>query len=170
MPASIYGTGTVLMTIADLDEPVFRGTVDEVDVARIDPAAEVRVRIGALADRTFDGRITEIGLRGIARNNAVVFRLEVALEIPDDGPRLRAGYSAVAELVLAEARGALLLPERCVEYRGDGARVLVPSATAGGSPQWRDVTTGVSDGLMVEIVDGLTDRDRVLERDWSPRR
>lgn len=166
VPASIYGTGTVLMTLADLDRPVFRGTIDETDVARIAIGTPVVVRVGALPGLELAGTVHEIGLRGEPRGEAVVFPVEITITPPADAPVLRAGYSAVAELVLASATAVPLLAERCVDYRDDGAFVLV--ADGDGSRE-QQVETGVSDGMVVEIRAGLQAGDIVLERDWSQR-
>ena len=172
VPSSIYGTGTVLMTLGDLDRAVFRGTVDEIEVGRLQVGMPVTVRIGALPEREFHGELVEIGLRGEARGESVVFPVEIALDRsadPDAAP-LRSGYSAVAEIVLERASDALVVPERLVEYRDGKAFVQEVVSPA---PELltveREVEVGVSDGLEVEILGGIDEGVELAERTWGRR-
>jgi HlyD family secretion protein len=160
-PASNYGVGTVVAVLGDLDRPVFRGTVDEIDVGRLRVDMPARVTLGALPGTELRGQVREIGLRARRQDNAALFDVRIALA-PQAGLQLRAGYSAVAEFELARADNALTLPERALQFHGDQPFVLV--AGAGGQVQERPVKTGVSDGLTVEIVSGLVEGEQVVER------
>ena len=172
VPASIYGTGTTLMTLGDLDYAVFRGTVDEIEVGRLQVGMPVTVRIGALPEREFHGRLTEIGLRGEARGEAVVFPVEIALEptADEEAPPLRSGYSAVAEIVLERAEDVLVVAEGLVEYR-DGMAFVQQVVTP--APELvtveREVQVGVSDGLSVAILGGIDEGAELAERTWGRR-
>jgi HlyD family secretion protein len=164
VPASSYGTGTVLAVLADMAHPVFRGTVDEIDVGRLREGMGATVEIGALPGSALSGTLSEIALRATQRGSATVFAVELDVT-PPEGLTLRAGYSAVARIALERAEDVLVLPERVVEYRGGEAFVLVEdtSGGAGGAREQR-VEVGVSDGLVVEVRGGLTEGARVLER------
>ncbi len=165
-PASSYGLGTVLAVLGDLDRPVFRGTIDEIDVGRLRPGMAARVTLGALPGTELHGEVREIGLRARRQDNAALFDVRIALQ-PAAATPLRAGYSAVAEVELARAESVLTLPERTVAWRGEQAFVLVPGADS--RPEEHAVRLGLGDGLVVEVQDGLREGDRVCERAGTGR-
>jgi len=163
VPASSYGSGTVLLVIADLDNPVFRGTVNETDVGRLREGMTASLEIGALPGAEATAELTEISLRSRLLNNATVFDVKMKVSPPPELV-LRSGYSAVARIEIERATDVLVLPERVVDYRAEGAYVLVSDSEGTGTE--RAVETGLSDGLTVEIVSGLAEGDEVLERIW----
>ena len=159
--SSSYGSGTVLVVLADLDKMLFLGTVDEIDVGRLKEGMNARIRIGALPNRQMHGKVVEIALKSRLVNNASVFDVRIALEMDDEIP-LRSGYSAVAEIELDRHEDVLVIPERFVRFQGEEAFVLVPGV--GAEAREVPVELGLSDGLTVEIVAGLAEGDEVLER------
>src|SRR5688572_12859277 len=127
VPLSSFQAGTVLFKMANMSSLVFRGTVDEIDVGRLRPGAEVTILIGALPDVQMRGRVTRISLRSTRTEQSVGFPVEI--EITDlNGAALRAGYSASAEITVRTAEDALLVPERFITYAGDTATVMVRGA------------------------------------------
>lgn len=161
VPASTYGSGTVLVTLADLDHPVFRGTVDEIDVGRLSEGMGGSLTLGARPGLDLDVTLTEISLRAESRNNAVVFPVEMDVTPPADLV-LRSGYSAVAKIRIAEAIDVLVIPERLVSFRGGKAFVLKEDAS--GEAQEVEITTGLSDSLSIEVLSGLSEGEELLER------
>jgi HlyD family secretion protein len=99
VPLSTYQEGTVLMTMADMNRLVFRGTVDEIDVGRLAEGLPVHIRVGALPDSDVRGAVERISLKARKNENATVFPVEVTLT-ETDGAKLRAGLSASAEVVV----------------------------------------------------------------------
>jgi HlyD family secretion protein len=159
-PLSAYQEGTVLFLMADMQDLVFRGDVDEIDVGRIQPGMEVFVRVGALPNHTLQGFVARVALKGAREDQATVFPVEIALT-DLNGAVLRAGYSANAEVIVRQAKNALLLPERVIQFSGDTARATVQ--TPGGGTERRILEIGIGDGLNVEILSGLEEGDVVLE-------
>ncbi len=159
-PASSYGLGTVIAVIGDLDRPVFRGTVDEIDVGRLRTGLPARVTLGALPGVTLTGTVLELGLRARRQDNAALFDVRIELQ-PQEGVLLRAGYSAVAEVEVARAENVLQLPERCLSHRGGASFVTV--RLADGRTEERAVKLGLGDGLQVEVLDGVREGEVVLE-------
>lgn len=165
-PGSTFGSGTLLMTIADLDRPVFRGTVDELDAGRLSAGMKASVDLGALPSVPVKGTLREISLIAGTKNDAAVF--DVTLDVtPPLGATLRAGYSAVARIAVARAVDVLVLPERFVDYRTERG-VLTAFVCTGSDPDsgeltWQQIEAGVSDGLIVEVVAGLNEGDTILE-------
>jgi HlyD family secretion protein len=159
-PASNFGMGTVIAVLGDLERPVFRGSVDEIDVGRLKEGMSARVRVGPLPDTVLEGRLVEIGLRARRVDNASNFDVRIALE-PAADVVLRAGYSAVAEIEFARAIDAIVLPERLIAWR-DGepfARVVVGD----GRVEERALTLGVADGMTTEVQSGLREGERIVE-------
>ncbi len=161
VPASTYGAGTVLCVIGDLDRPVFRGTVDELDAGALREGMAAQVTLGALPGAQLRGTVSELSLRGVRRDNAVSFSIELDVERPE-GLTLRAGYSAVARIEVTRVDDVLILPERLVHDDGDGPYVFVPGDE--GPPDRRTVELGLGDGLQVEVKAGLNVNDVALER------
>jgi HlyD family secretion protein len=164
VPSSSYGSGSVVVTLADMDHMVFRGTVDETDVGRLAAGMTAAVRVGALPGVEVAGTVAELALKARERNNAVVFDIRIDLTAPES-VRLRSGFSAVAEIEIDRRDDVLTLPERVVVFRGDEAFVDVLDAA--GSRVEKGIETGLSDGLTVEVASGLTEGDVVLERRYE---
>jgi HlyD family secretion protein len=165
VPLTTYQAGTELATIADMSELIFKGTVDEIDVGKLQVGLEARLRIGALPAETVTGRLIRIAPQAIERDNAKLFEVEIEL---DSGQEvlLRAGYSANADLIIREKNDVLLVPERLLTFEEDGQRAYVelPGKAPGDEPRKVEVEIGLSDGLNVEVIDGLEKEDALVER------
>jgi HlyD family secretion protein len=161
VPLSSYQEGTVLMTMANMERLLFRGTVDEIDVGRLAEGMPVEVKIGALPGAKLSGRVHRISLKAQKQESATTFPVEIALDAAD-GVTLRAGLSANADVIIQKREGVLVIPERVVTFEGDGAWVQV--ARADGTSEKRVVRTGLSDAIQVEVLEGLKEGERVLEK------
>jgi HlyD family secretion protein len=161
VPLSTYQEGTVLMTMADMARLVFRGTVDEIDVGRLMEGMPVEIKIGALPNAKIRGQVARISLKARKNDNATVFPVEITL-METGGATLRAGLSASADVVIQQRDSVILVPERTVTFEDGGAWVSVQRAD--GTPEKRVVNTGLSDAISVEILDGLTVGEKVLEK------
>jgi len=164
VPLTPSQEGTVLMTMAEMDRLLFRGTVDEIDVGRLEEGMDATIRIGALPDARIPAVVDKISLKARQEENSTVFPVELALR-PEGETVLRAGYSANAEILVERRTDVLLIPERLVTFEGDSAVVTVLGAD--GQQETRRVETGLSDAVQVEIVSGLEEGDRVV--DSAPR-
>ncbi|MHC4240871.1 MAG: efflux RND transporter periplasmic adaptor subunit [Planctomycetota bacterium] len=157
--------GTVLCILADMDMLVFRGTVDEIDVGHLEEGMEARIQVGALPECLLNGTLDEISLKAKLRNNATVFEVRLSFERPEDVV-LRAGYSATANILVQKKDNILLIPERVIERKNVEAFVRIPKEPAGSSESIK-IETGLSDGLMTEVISGLDEGQRVLERTYE---
>jgi HlyD family secretion protein len=160
VPLTSYQAGTVLMTLADMSDLIFRGTVDEVDVGRLEVGRPVRFTVGAIPDAKVEGTLRRISPKARKQDSATLFDIEATIA-PAGSTVLRAGYSTNAKIAIARADSVLVLPERVVKYEAGKASVRVPGKD--GKPESHEVTTGLSDGLMVEIKSGLDAGAVVLE-------
>lgn len=160
VPLTTFQEGTVLMTMAEMDELIFRGTVDEIDVGRLEEGMPVTIKIGALPDARIAGSLSKISLKGREQENATVFPVEIAVT-STEGTTLRAGYSANADIIIERREDVLYIPERLISFAGDTARVTVHGP--GTQTEERIIETGLSDGIKIEVVAGLEEGDQLVE-------
>ena len=165
VPLTSYQPGTDMATVADMSDLIFQGTVDEIDVGKLQVGVEARIKIGALPDKPVTGRISRIAPQAKEKDGARLFDIELELD-PAASLTLRAGYSANADLVIREKTGILVIPERLVTFEDGGKKafVEVPGDAPGAEPKRIEITTGLSDGLNVEVLSGLSKGDKVIQR------
>jgi HlyD family secretion protein len=161
VPLTSYQDGTPVITLADMKDLIFRGTVDEIDVGKLKEGMPVTLKIGALPNDTISGTLYKISPKARKQESATVFDVEVKL--PGAArTHLRAGYSANAEIIIKQAKDILTVPERVVDFRGDSAFVLVQDSM--GNKDRRVVETGLSDGITIEITKGVTEGESIAEK------
>jgi len=162
VPLTSYQAGTPLMTLARMDDLLFKGTVDEIDVGKLQEGMTAEIRVGALPGAQVKGELTRISLKATTRDNSTVFPVEILIT-DNDGRILRAGYSANANVVIDRREDVLIIPERLVSYLEDKSTVDVPSRNENGREE-TEVWLGLSDAINVEVVEGLEEGDVVLEK------
>ncbi len=165
VPLTSFQPGTELAAIADVRDLLFRGTVDEIDVGRLQDGLPARIKIGALASGEITGKLTRIAPQSRVKDGATIFDVEITLD-PNQKVVLRAGYSCNAGIIIQEKKDVLLIPERLVTYEKgkEKASVEVPGPTPKAPPRKIEVQVGISDGLNVEVLSGLKLGDKVLEK------
>jgi len=152
---------TLVMVLGDIKEVFVRGKVDEADVGLVRLQQPARIRVETFKDRQFAGRVTEISPLGVEKDNVVSF--EVKVSIDNASGQLRANMSANAEIVLEEHKGTLIVPEKAVIYDAQrNASVEVPAPGTPVGKEKRAVKIGVSNGTRTEIVQGLTEGQKVI--------
>ena len=173
VPLTSYQEGTVLMSMADMNDLVFKGTVDEIDVGRLQEGMPVEIKVGALPDARVTGVLSKIWLKARKEENSTVFPVEIEITEavrqdparPESEPTpvvLRAGYSSNADVIIEQRKSVLMIPERVIEFSGDTAKVQV--VTAPGQAEERIITTGLSDAINVEVIAGLDEGVEVQEK------
>lgn len=159
--SNTFNDGTTIATVADMGDLIFKGTIDETEVDRLVEDMPMKISVGALPDREFSARLEYVAPKVVSSDgNANQFEIKAALTVPAD-VRIRAGYSANAEIILEERRGATAVPEAAVEFDGDKAFVYVLQSAQPQSFKRREVKTGLSDGLHIEITSGLKPGEKV---------
>ena len=162
VPLTSYQAGTPLMTIAEMENLLFKGTVDEIDIGKVHIGMPVELKIGALPADTILGEVSHISLKAMEQDNATVFPIEITIT-DKKGAILRAGYSANADIIIERMTNTLTIPERVVEMR-DGKAFVDVSGTEPGSRVEREITVGMSDAITIAVTSGLEEGDKVLER------
>lgn len=165
VPLTSYQPGTEMATIADMSDLIFKGTVDEIDVGKLSMGMTARIKVGALPTDVVTGKVQRIAPQAQQKEGATLFDVEIELD-PGQKITLRAGYSANADVIIREKKDVLVLPERLVTFEDGGNKtfVEVPSGDPKKEPAKKEIKTGISDGLNVEIVSGLSKGQKVVER------
>jgi HlyD family secretion protein len=156
--ANTLNDGTTVATVADMNDLIFKGNVDETEVGTLREGMPMSITIGALQDYTFDAVLEYIAPKAVQNNGVNQFEIRAAVK-PQKDNKIRSGYSANAELVLESAEHVLTVPESALEFSGDSTFVYVKNST--GSYDRRAVTTGISDGINIVITSGLKEGDKV---------
>ena len=153
-----FNDGTTIATVADMQDLLFVGSIDETEVGKLREGMRMDLVIGALNDQRFSATLEYIAPKGTEQNGAMMFEIKGAATIPDSVV-IRAGYSANAEIVLAERVNVLTIPEYTVEMEGDKSYVQLITDTATQATERREIRTGLSDGLQIEVLDGVQEGD-----------
>ena len=163
VPLTSYQPGTEMASVADMRDLIFKGTVDEIDVGKLAVGMTTRIKVGALPTDVVTGHVSRIAPQAQQKEGATLFDVEV--ELDPSKITLRAGYSANADVIIREKKDVLVIPERLVTFADGGkkASVEVPGSDPK-SPKKVDIKTGISDGLNVEVLDGLKKGEKVVER------
>lgn len=162
VPLTSYQPGTALMRMADMNDLIFKGTVDEIDVGKIKEGMKCELQVGALPGKTITGHVTLISLKAKKEDNTTVFPVEIKID-ETNNTVLRAGYSANAHIIIARRDSVLAIPERVVTFRNDSAFVNLPIGEDGSEERY--IKTGLSDAILIEVVEGLRENDVVLEKE-----
>ena len=100
--SNTFNDGTTIATVANMNDLIFKGKIDETEVGRIHEGMPVKLTIGALQNLTFDAKLEYISPKGVEENGANQFEIKAAVSVPDS-VQIRSGYSANAEIVLQRA-------------------------------------------------------------------
>lgn len=167
IPSNNFNDGSTIVTIADMDDLIFKGKVDESEVGKLKPGMALLLRIGALEGKTFDATLEHIAPKGFDESGAIKFEIRAAIQKPVD-PAIRANLSANADIVLARRDDVLTLDESALQF--DKGKPFVEVETAPQTFEKRPVETGLSDGLKIEIVSGLSETEKVKNPARGPQR
>ena len=159
--SNTFNDGTTIATVANMKDLIFRGNVDETEVGQLAIGVPMKITIGALQDLQFDATLEYISPKATMSNGANQFEIKAAVAVSTDG-KIRSGYSANAEIVLDEANNVLCVPESAIEFSGDSTYVyLVKGEGPQKTYERQAVVTGLSDGVNIEIKQGLKKDQKV---------
>ncbi|OFX86433.1 MAG: efflux transporter periplasmic adaptor subunit [Bacteroidetes bacterium GWF2_33_16] len=156
--SNTFNAGTTIAVIANMGEMIFEGKVDETEVGKIKTGMVLLLTIGAIEETQFNANLEYIAPKGVVENGAIQFEIKASVELKNDY-FIRAGYSANADIVLSRKDSVLAIEESLLTFQHDSAYVEVETA-----PQIfekRLIQTGLSDGINIEVVSGITKDDKV---------
>ena len=155
--SNTFNDGTTIATVANMDDLIFDGNIDETEVGRVSVGLPVKISVGALQDVSLDATLEYIAPKATESNGTNLFEIKASVKVPK-GVTVRSGYSANAEIVLQKAEDVVCIQESAIQWEGDSTYVFV------GGPEGytrRDVQTGLSDGVSIEIKGGLAAGEKV---------
>lgn len=148
-----FNEGTTVAAIADMNDLIFQGKVDESEVGKVKLGMPVVLTVGAIDNASWDAELEYIAPKGMEEAGAIQFEIRAAVKAKAD-QHLRSGYSANADIVLDQRDSVYTVPESIVEFntKGDSAFVNVKDGQG-----WKRtyIRTGLSDGINIEVVDGI---------------
>ena len=159
-----FNAGTTIATVADLTKMVFEGKVDEGEVGKLKVGMPLKVSLGAISDKEFDARLRFIAPKGLEESGAVKFKIEGDVTVENDFT-IRAGYSANASLILDRKENILVLPEALLQFDKETDEPYVEVEIGDQEFERREIKIGISDGINVEILEGLTEADKIKQ--WN---
>ncbi len=155
-----FNDGTTIASIADLGKMIFEGQVDEGEVGKLKIGMPLEISLGAIEDQKFDATLRFIAPKGVEEAGAVQFKIEGDVKV-NDSVMVRAGYSANASLTLEKKDSIMVIPEALLQFDRETDKPYVEVATGEQQFERRDIEIGISDGVNVEIVSGLTKDEKV---------
>ncbi len=167
--SNTFNDGTTIATVADMKDMIFEGKVDETEVGKIKVGMPIELEIGAIEKDKFEAILEYISPKGLEENGAIQFEIKADVSLKDN-QFIRAGYSANANIVLERKDSVMVIPEGMLKFENDSAYVEVLTNEVENIYEKRKVKTGLSDGINIEIVEGLSKEDKVKGDKIDPKK
>ncbi len=155
-----FNDGTTIASVADMGDMLFVGKIDETEVGKVKVGMPMEITIGAMQDEQLTADLEYVSPKGTEESGAILFEMKAAMNLP---PNLfvRAGYSANAEIILNKREDVLTIPESSLEFSGDTAFVYLVTKESPQEFQRKPIQIGLSDGIKIEVTDGLKVNDKI---------
>ncbi|MEO9953334.1 HlyD family efflux transporter periplasmic adaptor subunit [Nonlabens sp.] len=165
--ANNFNDGTSIAVIADVKKMIFEGKVDESEVGKIKEGLPLEITVGAYNNKKFDAVLDYIAPKGLSENGAIQFEIKGTLKtVAQDSTFIRAGLSANASIILDRVTDVLAVKEALVQYDPKTKKPFIEIQTGDQEFERRDIELGLSDGINVEIKNGVTESDEI--KVWNP--
>ena len=155
-----FNAGTTIATIADMSKMIFEGKVDEAEVGQLEEGKDIKVVLGAINQKDFPAKLTFVAPKGVEENGAVQFTIKADVSV-EPSTNIRAGYSANAEIDIESKDSVLVIRESLLQFDRISEKPFVEIQDAEGKFERKDVELGISDGINVEIVEGVAEGDKI---------
>jgi len=156
--ANNFNEGTTIASVADMQDMIFQGHVDETEVGKLRVDMPVSISVGAMDKSRFEGTLEYISPKGVDNEGTIEFEVRAALKL-QPGTFLRANYSANADIILERRNHVLTVDESLLGF--DHSKAYVEVETGPQHFERRFLQLGLSDGMKVEILRGLSLSDRI---------
>ena len=155
-----FNAGTTIASIADMTKMIFEGKVDEAEVGKLEEGTAIEVALGAIDKKKFPAKLNFIAPKGTEENGAVQFKIKADVTL-DESYFVRAGYSANADIVLEKKDSVLSIKESLLQFDKKTEKPYVEIKSGEQEFERKDIEIGISDGINVEIVSGVTEDDEI---------
>ncbi len=166
--SNTFNDGTTIASVADMKDIIFEGKVDETEVGKIKEGMPIELEIGAIEKEKFEAVLEYISPKGKEENGAIQFEIKANVQLKE-GQFIRAGYSANANIVLDKKDNVLVIPEGLLKFEDEKSYVEVMT-NVDQQFEKRFVKTGLSDGINIEITEGLKTEDKVKGEKLDPKK
>ncbi len=168
--ANTFNAGTTIASVANMKDMIFEGNVDETEVGKIKEGMPIELEIGAIDKEKFAAALEYISPKGVEENGAIQFEIKASVQLKE-GQFIRAGYSANANIVLDKKDSVMVIPEGLLKFENDSSFVEVNTGSdEEPSYEKRFVKTGLSDGINIEVTQGLKLEDNVKGEKIDPKK
>ena len=155
-----FNAGTTIATIADMRQMIFEGKVDESEVGKLEEGKTIKVILGAINEKEFPAKLTFVAPKGVEENGAVQFVIKADVAV-ESSNKIRAGYSANAEIEVASKDSVMVIKEALLQFNRITEKPFVEILNDNDDFVMRNVEIGISDGINVEITEGLELSDKI---------
>ena len=155
-----FNAGTTIATIADMRQMIFEGKVDESEVGELEEGKTIKVILGAINEKEFPAKLTFVAPKGVEENGAVQFVIKADVAV-ESSNKIRAGYSANAEIEVASKDSVMVVKEALLQFNRITEKPFVEILNDNGDFVIKNVEIGISDGINVEITEGLELSDKI---------
>lgn len=160
-----FSPGTTIANVADMGEMIFKGKVDEAEVGKLKAGMKLILTIGAIENEKFNAVLEYVSPKGVAENGAIQFEIKAKIELKRNF-FIRSGYSANADIVLERRDSVLAINESLLKFQGDTAFVEIETKSQ--VFEKRVIKTGLSDGINIEVLSGVTEKDKIKGEKKNP--
>jgi HlyD family secretion protein len=153
-----FNEGTTIASVADMKSLIFEGKIDESEVGKIKEGMDLNLTIGAIEGKVYKAKLEYIAPKGVTEEGAIKFQIKAQVLL-DEKDFIRAGYSANADIVLDQKDSVLAIKESLLQFEKNDPFIEVEK-----SPnvfEKRKIKTGISDGINIEIVDGVKEGEKI---------
>lgn len=155
-----FNAGTTIATVADMSKMIFEGKVDESEVGKLEEGKTITVVLGAINEKEFSAKLTFVAPKGVEENGAVQFTIKADVAV-ESSNKIRAGYSANAEIEVESKDSVLVIKEALLQFNRITEKPFVEILNENGTFRKKNVEIGISDGINVEIIDGIDEEDQI---------
>jgi len=166
--ANTFNEGTTIASVANMGEMIFEGKIDETEVGKIQEGMALELTIGAIEEEKFPAFLEYISPKGVEENGTVQFEIKAKVSL-SESTFVRAGYSANADIVLDRRDSVMVVPEGLISFEKESDSAYVEIETGEQKFEKRYIETGLSDGINIEVVSGLSLEDKVKGREVDPK-
>ncbi len=156
--SNTFNEGTTIASVANMGEMMFEGKLDESEVGKVQENMDIVLSIGAIDKESFRAKLEYIAPKGITENGAIQFLIRASID-KTNSSFLRAGYSANADIILSKKDRVMAIPESVLQFENEKPFVEVEKANQ--VFEKRYVKTGLSDGINIEVLEGIKKDDKL---------
>ena len=157
--SNTFNEGTTIAIVANMGEMIFEGKLDESEVGKVKEGMPLVLTVGAIDDESFQAKLEYIAPKGVAENGAIQFLIRAAMNKDKNSTFLRAAYSASADIILAKKEHVLAIPESVLQF--EKSKPFVEVEKLPNVYEKKYIKTGLSDGINIEVLEGLTKTDKI---------